>query len=148
MQVYSAKRLFEFFCPQHEVTVHLERPCIELVPGLGGRIDMTLEFENTLYAIEFKRYSNPAQIGSDLARLRVIAASLGRVGLLAAPCYMKERENDYDWPLRQKRDSEASSPGQIWHLSESRRLPEPGHSLGWNYERALVVQVCGAHQNS
>ena len=143
MQVYSAKRLFEFFRPEHEITVHLERRCIELVPGLIGRIDMTLEFsDGALYAIELKRYSSPAQIRSDLARLReVVAAASGRVGLLAAPCYMKERESDYDWPLRQKREAEVS-PGQIWHLSEPLRLPEAGHSQGWSHERVLVVQVC------
>ncbi len=143
MQVYSAKRLFDFFSQQHEVTMHLERSCIELVPGLSGRIDMTLEFgDSTLYAIELKRYSNPAYIKSDLARLQKVTASARRVGLLAAPCYMKDRESDCDWPLRQKRDSEASSPGQIWHLSKPQRLPEVGHSQGWSHERALVVQVC------
>ncbi len=88
MQVYSAKRLFEFFSQQQKITVHLERPCTELMPGLGGRFDMTLEFDKgALYVIEFKRYSNLAQIGSDLARLREVMASRGRVGLLAAPCY-------------------------------------------------------------
>jgi len=151
MQAYSAKRLFNFFSQRHEITVHLERPCIELVPGLSGRIDMTLEFgDGALYAIEFKRYSNPAQIGPDLARLREVAAAASdRVGLFAAPCYMNERERDYDWPLRQKRDSEENSPWQIWHLSESRRLPEGGHSQGWSHERALVVQICQAvMQNS
>ena len=142
IQVYAAKLLFEWFSPQHKVTLHLERPCIELVPGLGGRIDMTLEFDGGFfYAVEFKRYSNPAQIGSDLARLREITAAAGGVGLLAAPCYMKERENDYDWPLRQKRENEEKSPGQIWHLSDKQSLPAPGHLAGWSHERALVVQV-------
>ena len=74
-------------------------------------------------------------------RLQEITAAPGRVGLSAAPCYMKDRETDYDWPLRQKRDNEASIPGQIWDLSEPQRLPPPGHSAGWSHERILVIQI-------
>jgi hypothetical protein len=110
---------------------------------------MTVEFDNgTLYAIEFKRYSNPANIGNDLMRLRIITAAPGRVGLLAAPCYMKEQETDYDWPLRQKRDNEERNPGQIWDLSEPQRLPPPDHRAGWSHERILVIQIPQALQNA
>ena len=141
MQVYAAKRLFDVFSPRHEVIVHLERSRTELVPTLSGRVDMTLQFNNgTLYAIEFKRYSNPAQTGPDLARLPQIATTHDRVGLFAAPCYMRGERND--WTV-QDQANHASDSSQIWHLSERQKLPDGFlHKDGWSHERALVIEVC------
>lgn len=141
MQVNSAKRLFDFFNHRPcRVRVHLERAVKDFVPSLSGRIDLTLELDDALYAIEFKRYSNPAQTAPDLARLRKIMDKYGGIGLFAAPCYMKEREGEnWDWPLRDK-IRQSNNTSQIWHLSEPKRLADL-HSAGWSHERALVIEV-------
>jgi hypothetical protein len=147
MQVYSAKQLFDVFSKRQEVTVHLERPVAEVDPTQKrGRVDMTLEFgKDALYAIEFKRYSNPAEIGADLTRLRGIAAKSGTVGLLAAPCYMEGTSEGEDWPLRDKRRNEARNPSEIWHLSEPKTLPNHSkHITGITHERTLVIEVCSS----
>ena len=42
IQVYSAQRLFTSIRQQQcNITLYLERPCKDLVPGLKGYIDMT-----------------------------------------------------------------------------------------------------------
>ena len=143
MQVYAATRLFEVFNPRYGAVVHLERPLSNLLPvETRESVDLTLEiYGGLLYAVEFKRYSNPATISADLTRLRNIVCEAGRVGLFVAPCYQKGVGDD--WPIRQKIENEIRRPTETWHVSDVQSLRD-SRADGFSHERALVIEVDGS----
>ncbi len=144
MHVYAAKRLFDLFASQYGVEVRLERKLAELNNGaeqtISGRADLTLQFDSGfLYIVEFKRYLNPASIRDDINRLRKLIQTPDRIGILAAPCFIKE--NEVDWPEAYAREREHDQSLKV-HLSEPRFLPTRFHHPGrWDRNRALVIEV-------
>jgi hypothetical protein len=146
VQVYSARRLFDLFGSQYEFQVRMEEPIANFLGDTtelaGKRIDLTLRFGSELsYAIEIKRYTNHASIRSDLDRLRtIVEMKPDCIGLLAAPCYVKDRWEQ--WPSDMANEL-ASQTGLRCFLSGQAKLPRRyQHTEGWRADQALVIEVC------
>ena len=141
LHVTAGRALFERFAPQYHATVKLEHKLRDILPGRRGRADLSVSFpDGPTVVIEFKKHFNDSSIASDLSRLREIVKVPGHIGILAGPCFIRER--DQDWVELLARKLDASAADLTAHTSDVSLLPVAfQHPEGYNRSRAILLRV-------